>query len=377
MASTAPPGVPPFFSGTNLVVAALTHSSPPTCTDIDTYPGRWESEDLVRVAAVSKELRAATTSDHLWEPLLEQFMQEHPFSYEAGFSDQVFPPRIHDERGGSWHPHARDRIARGHVPALVIYNPDAGPWTQFNEATGEVVDLFIPASRESDIMRTCPYDPCGVWLPRPPVLMRCEPCGGLSFESGRLYTEHCISWAHSQMMQPREERLPEEMWDPRCDPKAFAALSLPGRYSALRLHVDTAMAAFNEPLDEAGMENMQSYADFRRNIFEAFSDEDVLERGGWIEYKPDAPAAEVRRQAAEVRRKTAARCTVERVIEAIRSSYLIGPFESWGLCPVDAGSACELLAQPSPQHWWSKWEEGGSGSWRALASDVTGIDFGG
>jgi hypothetical protein len=264
-------------------VAALSHSSPPTCERLSTTDSLgsrilvwknvlWKSEDLLRIAAVSKDLRAATTADHLWEPLLEQLMQQHPFRWKE-WQDVAFPRRLHDKRGDSCHPHSRDRTARGHVPALVLCTHKARYETRFDEGTGAVSDLFIPAPKEQEEERENqqswprspqPYD---VWLPRPPVLMRCEPCGGLSFECGGSFKEHCSSWTHSQMMLPPEERLPKELWDPRCDPQAFAALTLPGRYCALRLHVDTVMAAFNEPLDEAGMENMQSHVGLQEERF--------------------------------------------------------------------------------------------------------------
>ncbi|KAG1677231.1 hypothetical protein FOA52_013430 [Chlamydomonas sp. UWO 241] len=88
------PAEPPLFSGTELLLAALTYSSsPPSCARCTTTYGLgykklwgaavWEKEDLVRVAAVSKELHAvATTADHLWEPLLERYKQQHPFNFE-------------------------------------------------------------------------------------------------------------------------------------------------------------------------------------------------------------------------------------------------------------------------------------------------------
>jgi hypothetical protein len=63
------------------------------------------------------------------------------------------------------------------------------------------------------------------------------------------------------MMKDPEQRLDPALWDPRCDPQAFEALSPQGRFSALHLHVDTVMAAFDAPVDEAGMANMKELAD--------------------------------------------------------------------------------------------------------------------
>jgi hypothetical protein len=117
--------------------------------------------------------------------------------------------------------------------------------------------------------------------------------------------------------------------------------------------------------------------DFRRNVFEAFSDEMIVDR--WIGDVSDADGTDRSPDmgdAPELRRIAAERCTVEGVIEAIRSGYLTGPFERQGLCPINAWSAYDFFLRPSPQ-FWSTWEEGGFGSWRALATNVTGIEFGG
>jgi hypothetical protein len=233
----------------------------------------------VRVAAVSKELYAAAkTADHLWEPLLERYTQQHGWSFGE---ETAFPPRLEGKcRDDHSHlPHPRDRTARAHSPALVLCTPFGRTKARFDEASGEVRDLFIPASEDAKSWAFKDPEPSspgkqspGVWLPRPPALLRCEPCGGLSFECGRAFKEHCSSWAHVQMMQDPEERLPEELWDPRSDPHAFAALSPQGRYSALRLHVDTVMAAFNAPVDEAGMANMQEHADWIKGDVEEYNE---------------------------------------------------------------------------------------------------------
>jgi hypothetical protein len=106
----------------------------------------WEPEDLVRVAAVSKEMHAAaTTADHLWEPLLERYEQQHPFNF--GWRGPEYPPRIHGEsRDEHTHlPHPQDLTALAHVPALVLFTPFGPDYTRFDEAPGEVSDLFIPA----------------------------------------------------------------------------------------------------------------------------------------------------------------------------------------------------------------------------------------
>jgi hypothetical protein len=63
------------------------------------------------------------------------------------------------------------------------------------------------------------------------------------------------------MMELPGDRLPEELWDSRWNPQAFAALTPQCRYSAIHLHVETVMAAFNAPLDEAGVANMERLAD--------------------------------------------------------------------------------------------------------------------
>jgi hypothetical protein len=312
MAAPAP-AAPPPFSGTDLLLAALTHSSnPPSCawsanTRLHDFPwwckkwgaAVWESEDLVRVAAVSKELHAAAkTADHLWDPLLERYKKQHAFNF--GWRGPEFPPRLRGKcRDEHSHlPHPRDRTARAHSPALVLCTPFGRTKARFDEASGEVRDLFIPASEDAKSWAFKDPEPSspgkqspGVWLPRPPALLRCEPCGGLSFECGRAFKEHCSSWAHVQMMQDPEERLPEELWDPRSDPHAFAALSLPGCYSALRLHVDTVMEAYNAPVDEAGMSNMQEHADWIKRSVEQYNE------NAW-EGTPHIPAEELAEAAA-------------------------------------------------------------------------------
>jgi hypothetical protein len=132
-----------------------------------------------------------------------------------------------------------------------------GCYTRLDEATGEVEDKFYPATGDPGRNHWFSDCPGEVWLKRPPALLRCEPCGGLSFECGRSFKEHCSGWKHCQLMLPPQERLPHELWDPRWNRQAFAALPPLRRcYKAIHLHVETVMAASNAPLDEAGMQHM-------------------------------------------------------------------------------------------------------------------------
>ncbi|KAG1677234.1 hypothetical protein FOA52_013433 [Chlamydomonas sp. UWO 241] len=339
MAAPAP-AAPPLFSGTELLLTALTHSSnPPSCarrtgTWGPDYRMRWgaavwEPEDLVRVAAVSEEMNAAaTTADHLWEPLLERYKQQHPFNFEH----QEYPLRIYGESCDehSSLPHQRDPT----VPALVLCTPFGTPKTRFDEASGEVSDLFIPASEDAESwMKRGFWAAGGVWLPRPPALLRSEPCGDLSFDCGRVFKEHCHSWAHSQMMHDPERRLPEEMWDPCCNPQAFKALSPQGRYSAFRMHVDTVMAAFDTPLDEAGLANMQELADWSKTSVKQYNE---------ISPEEYIPAEELA--------EAAARCTVKATIEAVKIRMLVQDFDMYGL-HFDGHDAYKFFMEGSSELW--------------------------
>ncbi|KAG1669904.1 hypothetical protein FOA52_002430 [Chlamydomonas sp. UWO 241] len=346
----------PVTSGTELIVAALHHTcTPTTCIEITdefgdttyTCGAVWASEDLLRVAAVSKELRAAAAADHLWEPLLEHFTEQHLFG-EDGHGDcsyPVIPARIHGNKRDrhSLLLHPRDRVARAHVPALVL--PQSAK-TRLDEVTGDVVDKFHSASEDAGMgsFNECPTT---VWLKRPPALMRCEPCGGLSFDCGRSFTEHCCSWKHHQLMLPPEERLPEELWDTRWNPEAFAALTPQRRYLAIHLHVQTVMAAIDAPVDEAGMQNMQEIADFIRH--------EVLQYEG-ISKKE--------------RKAAAARCTAEEVADAIREIFLIRDFCDKRLT-ADHTCVHDLFAGPNKG--WAVWHAGGGCS--TLASCVSGLAF--
>jgi hypothetical protein len=87
--------------------------------------------------------------------------------------------------------------------------------------------------------------------------MRCEPCGGLSFECGRSFKD-CSSWTHCQLMLRPEE------CQRSCGTLAATLRPLqlsPFRDATALSACNTIMAAFNEPLDEAGMARMQWYAD--------------------------------------------------------------------------------------------------------------------
>ncbi|KAG1669896.1 hypothetical protein FOA52_002422 [Chlamydomonas sp. UWO 241] len=226
MAAPAPDAPPPVFSGTELILAALNHASLPatctktTCTDrwgrttVTRGTGAvWESEDLLRVAAVSKELRAAAAADHLWEPLLQRFMHQRPCGKnDHGKSTHpVYPLRIHGEKRDwrSLFPHAQDSEACDYVLALVL-SWRRGQGSRLDEATGDVEDEFHPASEDpgTGCFNECPTT---IWLKRPAPLLRCELCGGLSFECGRSFTEHCCGWKHCQLMLRPEQRLPEEL----------------------------------------------------------------------------------------------------------------------------------------------------------------------
>jgi hypothetical protein len=139
-------------------------------------------------------------------------------------------------------------------------------------------------------------------------------------------------------------------------------LELPGlggsrpvrRYKAIHLHVETVMAAFNAPVDEAGMLHMQEYADVIR--------ENVMGYQGISKKK---------------RKKAASCCTAEVVVDAIRKEFLIRDFRENGLTAgiSDAHNFFAGGPQASPYGGGKGWEEGGSGSWSILCRAVTGLDF--
>ncbi|KAG1669898.1 hypothetical protein FOA52_002424 [Chlamydomonas sp. UWO 241] len=287
-------------------MAALHHTSTPaTCTETTDEFGDtecdavWEPEDLLRVAAVSKELHAAAAADHLWAPLLQRLMHQHPFGKD-GHGDctcPVYPDRIHGTE--------RDKLIK------------------------------------------CPTT---IWMKRPPILLRCEPCGGLPFECGHSFTEHCCSWKHHQLMLPPEERLPEELWDPHWNRQDWAALTPLGRYKAIPIHVETVMAAFDAPVDEAGMQHMQEVADLIRDNVDEYSEDLISDKK---------------------RKRAARRCTAEAVAYEIREDFLIRDFCDNGLT-AGSSDAHDFFAGRSKG--WAGWQEGGSGSWRVLCGCVTGLD---
>ncbi|KAG1669892.1 hypothetical protein FOA52_002418 [Chlamydomonas sp. UWO 241] len=342
-----------------MIVAALKHSSPLTRTKTaDSFSNTewtwctalWESEDLLRVAAVSKELRAAAAADHLWEPLLERFKGQHPFGEDdhGDCTYPVYPDRIHggEHDGHSLLLHPRDRVAHAHVPALVL-SRSATP--RLDEATGDVEDEFHPACDDPGThpwINTCPTT---IWLKRPPALLRCEPCVGLSFECGRSFTEHCCRWKHHQLTLPPEERLSEELWDPRWNRQDWAALTPLGRYQAIHLHVETVMAALNAPVDEAGMENMQEYADAIR--------EEVMLRWDILD---------------EERDDTASYCTAEAVIDTIRENMLTPDFNLFELCIANGSHTDRFFAGP-PRSGWARWQPRSLGSWSSMCQVLTGL----
>ncbi|KAG1669888.1 hypothetical protein FOA52_002414 [Chlamydomonas sp. UWO 241] len=341
MAAPAP-GAPPTFSGIELIMAALNHPSPLARTQTTDSFGDtewtwgsalWESEDLLRVSAVSKELRTAAAADHLWEPLLERFKEQHPFGKD-GHGDSThpaYPERVSGERRDR-HTlllHVQDSEACSHVPALVlsrsavrhnIWSEEA--YSRLNEDTGDVEDKFHPASEDPGTHWFVNMCPTTIWLKRPPVLW-CQPCGGLSFECGRSFKEHCSGWKHRQLILPPEERLPKELWDPRWNPQDWAALTPLGRYQAIHLHVETVMATFNAPVDVAGMENMEDYA-------HAISEHVVL-RGDISDEERDGAASY---------------CTAEMVVVAIRAVLLIPEFNLHGLGIGDGRHAGKFFAGP-------------------------------
>jgi hypothetical protein len=365
----APDAPPPVFSGAELLVAALNHSIPLTCTKSTDRWGLtectwgtavWESDDLLRMAAVSKELTTAATADHLWQPLLARFMQEHPFGEDgAGVCPHVFPVRIHGTRRDvhSLLPHPRDRVARAHVPALVLDYMSRfvsqNTVGRFNEATGEVEDKFHPASEDPGAESWNNNCPTTIWLPRPPALMRCEACDGLSFECGRAFKEHCSGWKHCQLMLPPEERLPVELWDPRWNRQAFAALTPQCRYSAIHLHVETVMAALNAPVDEAGMANMERHADDIRDF--------VYRQAAVCSFDEDDER--YYEEAAEL-------CVAQAVVDAVREHFLIHDFKENGLTAFSS-DAHDFFARRSKG--WAGWAPGGSSSWLGLAGCVSGL----
>jgi hypothetical protein len=120
------------------------------------------------------------------------------------------------------------------------------------------------------------------------------------------------------------------------------------------------MAVFNAPVDEAGMQHMQGYADMIRD--------NVMRREGISD---------------EEREEAASCCTAEVVVDVIRED-LIRDFRENGL---SAGSsyARGFLAGPVGSGWpsWSPPNEGArygpvgatSGSWSFLCQAVTGLDF--
>jgi hypothetical protein len=153
------------------------------------------------------------------------------------------------------------------------------------------------------------------------------------------------------MMELPDDRLPEELWDPRFNPQAFAALTPQCRYSTIHLHVETVMAAFNAPLDEAGVANMERLADDIRqcvyDVLSAFLEEDQ------VEYAANC-------------------CEIQAVVNAVREHFLVRDFTENGLS-LGNGYAWTFFA--GCDKGWAKWCPFGSASWRGLASIVTGIIF--
>ncbi|KAG1669897.1 hypothetical protein FOA52_002423 [Chlamydomonas sp. UWO 241] len=322
MAALALDAPPPVLSGTELILAALKHPSPLTRTETTDMFGDtvltwgaavWESENLLRVAAVSKKLCAAATVNRLWEPLLDRFKEHHPWGKEdtGDCTDPVYPERAHgpERDRHSLLPHEQDREVCDHVPALVLSLSAMrlGRGSRLDEATGDMVEKFHPVSEDPGTgwANNCPTS---VWLKRPPALLWCQTCGGLSFDCGRSFKEHCSGWKHHQLMLPPKERLPEELWDPRLNREAFAALTPQRRYLAIRQHVETILAAFDAPVDEAGILHMQQCADVMR--------EDVALYEGISE---------------EERDEAAARCTADAVADAIRQPLLVRDCSENGL----------------------------------------------
>ncbi|KAG1665282.1 hypothetical protein FOA52_015859 [Chlamydomonas sp. UWO 241] len=222
-----------------------------------------------------------------------------------------------------------------------------GKGGDFNEATGQVVDLFRRASFCNPWFGP---SPTSIQLPRPPALMRCEPCGGLSFECGRSFKEHCCGWEHAQRMHCPGQSLPEELWDPCWDRQAWAALTPQRRYSAIHLHVEAVLAAINAPVDEAGMQRMQEIADgMRHNVMTYY-----------------------RHISGEEHEEVAARCTAEAVVDAVREYFLVPEFNKGGLFVIIRGHLYPFFAGATKTGW-SKWSIGETSSWEVLEAHVTGL----